>query len=112
MITTGETDTELSARVRLAWFGSCASVGADAGIGFDPWFPLSGFDDQGQAAKRVCASCPVQDDCLQVALTFNEDYGIWGGLTAAERRALAIAISTGNEVLDELVEHAVCVPAG
>ena len=105
-------DAELAARLRLTQFGSCASVGADSNTGFDPWFPLSGFDDDAQAAKRICASCPVQDDCLAVALTFNEDFGIWGGLTAAERRALAIAIPTRNEVLDDLVVHAVCVPAG
>lgn len=89
MTVLADTDTELKVRIRLAVHGSCASVGADSGCGFDPWFPLSGLDQDGQAAKRICASCPVQDDCLQVALTFNEDYGIWGGLTAAERRALA-----------------------
>lgn len=81
--------TELAARVRLAEFGSCASVGADSNTGFDPWFPFAGFDNQGMAAKRVCASCPVKDECLTVALTYGEDYGIWGGLTAAERRDLA-----------------------
>jgi len=89
MSVVGSTEIESSARARLAAFGSCASVGADSTIGFDPWFPLSGFDSDAQAAKRICASCPVQDDCLAVALFFGEDFGIWGGLTAAERRDLA-----------------------
>lgn len=84
----GSDQFELAARVHLAQFGSCASVGADSTTGFDPWFPLAGFDNQGTAAKRVCASCPVKDECLAVALTYGEDYGIWGGLTAAERRDL------------------------
>lgn len=107
-----ENQVELVARVRLAVFGSCASVGTDSTTGFDPWFPLSGFDADGQAAKRICASCPVQDDCLAVALTYNEDFGIWGGLTAAERRDLDIANSASHEALDKFVEGAVCVPAG
>ncbi|GAB3219306.1 hypothetical protein GCM10027447_01860 [Glycomyces halotolerans] len=91
MRTTFADRTELVARVRLARYGSCVSVGADGTTGFDPWFPLSGLDDLGVAAKRVCALCPVKDDCLDVALTYGEDYGIWGGLTAAERRDLTAA---------------------
>jgi WhiB family redox-sensing transcriptional regulator len=37
------------------------------------------------AAKRVCAVCPVQQACLSHAIVAREEYGIWGGLTAAER---------------------------
>lgn len=37
-------------------------------------------------AKRTCAGCPVQPTCLAVALANNEGYGVWGGLTADERR--------------------------
>ena len=36
-------------------------------------------------AKRVCATCPVREQCLTYALTRNEKYGIWGGLTEKER---------------------------
>lgn len=39
-------------------------------------------------AKKVCASCPVRDQCLDLALTQHESYGIWGGLNETERRAL------------------------
>lgn len=39
-----------------------------------------------KAAKRVCAKCEVADACL--AFGINEDYGIWGGTTHEERRAL------------------------
>jgi len=38
-----------------------------------------------QAAKRVCAGCPVRGQCLRYALDAGERYGVWGGLTAAER---------------------------
>lgn len=36
-------------------------------------------------AKAVCARCPVREPCLSVGL--REEHGIWGGLTAGERRA-------------------------
>jgi len=39
-------------------------------------------------AKAVCASCAVRTQCLDQALAHEERYGIWGGLTDAERRHL------------------------
>jgi WhiB family transcriptional regulator, redox-sensing transcriptional regulator len=44
-----------------------------------------------QAAKAVCAQCPVQSHCLRFALRTGQAYGIWGGTTEDERRALARA---------------------
>jgi WhiB family transcriptional regulator, redox-sensing transcriptional regulator len=41
-----------------------------------------------EAAKRVCARCPVLLECREHALLQPEPYGVWGGLTAAERRVL------------------------
>lgn len=40
------------------------------------------------AAKRVCAACPVMVECREHALLQPEPYGVWGGLTAAERRVV------------------------
>ncbi|WP_336873902.1 WhiB family transcriptional regulator [Rhodococcus qingshengii] len=37
-------------------------------------------------AKRVCAGCEVRVDCLAFALANDERFGVWGGLTASERR--------------------------
>lgn len=39
-----------------------------------------------EQAKRLCATCPVSKACLVAGMA--ERYGIWGGLTPAERRAL------------------------
>jgi WhiB family transcriptional regulator, redox-sensing transcriptional regulator len=39
-------------------------------------------------ALEICGTCAVQTKCLQVALTTPETEGIWGGLTAAQRRSL------------------------
>lgn len=41
-----------------------------------------------EAAKRVCRECPAQADCLEYALSTNQDSGIWGGTSEEERRKL------------------------
>lgn len=38
-----------------------------------------------EAAKQICASCPVVAACLRHALEVREPYGVWGGLTTPER---------------------------
>lgn len=38
--------------------------------------------------RQVCADCPVRSACLAEALDNRIEYGIWGGLTERERRAL------------------------
>jgi WhiB family redox-sensing transcriptional regulator len=50
------------------------------------FFPERG--DPALAAKRICAGCPVQVECLSFALAVTEPRGVWGGLAAGERRAL------------------------
>jgi WhiB family redox-sensing transcriptional regulator len=36
-------------------------------------------------AKEVCGECEVKNECLAHALK-HQEYGVWGGLTANERR--------------------------
>ena len=43
---------------------------------------------QAAEAKKVCAGCPVKDDCLEMSFEIGADHGVWGGLTEEERRAL------------------------
>lgn len=50
------------------------------------FFPEKGIPTR--EAKRVCASCPVQEECLEYALKNDERFGVWGGLSLNERRAL------------------------
>lgn len=42
--------------------------------------------EQVNAAKTVCAACPVWAECLSWAVTTVQPFGIWGGLTTTERR--------------------------
>jgi WhiB family redox-sensing transcriptional regulator len=51
------------------------------------FFPDDHNDDQAwKAAKKFCLGCPVREKCLQHAIDNNERFGVWGGLTFAERK--------------------------
>ncbi|MFE9934376.1 WhiB family transcriptional regulator [Streptomyces sp. NPDC005533] len=41
-------------------------------------------------AKSVCTRCPVQTECLAYALDNRVEHGVWGAMTALERRALLL----------------------
>jgi WhiB family redox-sensing transcriptional regulator len=67
----------------LPWWHSlalCAQTDSEA------FFPEKGAS--AKPAKRICAECPVQTQCLDWALDRGERYGIWGGTTHNERRAI------------------------
>lgn len=41
-----------------------------------------------ETAKSLCSVCPARTACLEQAMRNGERYGIFGGLTPAERTAL------------------------
>ncbi|WP_226343715.1 WhiB family transcriptional regulator [Agilicoccus flavus] len=41
-----------------------------------------------QQAKQICAKCPVVAECLADALDNRTEFGVWGGMTERERRAM------------------------
>ena len=46
---------------------------------------------RGQDASRACAmcsACPVRQQCLEHALEVDAEFGVWGGLSRAERLKL------------------------
>lgn len=47
------------------------------------------FPDRGQSlarARTMCADCPVVQECLDLAIETNTGWGVWGGMSARERR--------------------------
>lgn len=52
----------------------------------EAFFPEKGGSTK--EAKRVCQDCPVRTKCLAEALKNDERFGVWGGLSERERRAL------------------------
>lgn len=57
-------------------------------MGVDPelFFPQRGASTRD--AKEVCRGCVVKEDCLDYAIAHGEKFGIWGGLSERERRAV------------------------
>lgn len=41
-----------------------------------------------QQAKQICLRCPVIAECLADALDNRTEFGVWGGKTERERRAM------------------------
>jgi WhiB family redox-sensing transcriptional regulator len=67
------------------------------------------------AAKAVCASCPVIAACRAHALAVQEPYGIWGGLSEDDRAVilerqgvtpLTIPAAISAEKTEKEVSHA------
>lgn len=64
--------------------------------GADLWHKPSGSGESApraeaariREAKAVCATCPVKAACLAAAT--DNDHGVWGGLTRAERAATRV----------------------
>lgn len=65
------------------WAADAACRGMDTNL----FFPKGTVDRDArrkiEAAKKVCAECPVRRQCREVAV--GELYGVWGGLTPEDR---------------------------
>ncbi len=51
------------------------------------FFPSDGVGVE--VARQICATCPVQEPCLEYALRNRIDHGVWGGASERERRRIA-----------------------
>jgi WhiB family redox-sensing transcriptional regulator len=56
--------------------------------GIDPaeFFPSDGLGVD--RARRVCDDCPVKAECLEYALEYRIEHGVWGGASERERRRI------------------------
>jgi WhiB family transcriptional regulator, redox-sensing transcriptional regulator len=70
---------------RPAWQQQAACRGA----GTARFFPAEGSSLM--RARRVCARCPVSDECLRYALAHPSLKGIWAGTSERRRRKLRVA---------------------
>jgi WhiB family transcriptional regulator, redox-sensing transcriptional regulator len=60
-------------------------------------------------AKLVCIACPVRTECLAEALDNRIEFGVWGGMTERERRALLRRrpdVTSWRELLEDARRHA------
>ncbi|WP_425470122.1 WhiB family transcriptional regulator [Streptomyces tateyamensis] len=71
------------------WHTLAACRRDEAGLFFAPSKePTAARLAREEHAKQVCGGCPVLLACREHALAQPEPYGVWGGLTAAERRVV------------------------
>ncbi|WP_082056947.1 WhiB family transcriptional regulator [Psychromicrobium lacuslunae] len=96
-----ELDLSKSSQSQAIWIGLPGiAVGDPADEGELGWQadalcaqtdPEAFFPEKGGStrdAKKVCGSCNVRSQCLEYALSNDERFGIWGGLSERERRRL------------------------
>jgi len=72
---------QLGVHAPPAWTEDALCAQVDIG---DIFFPDKG--GSATVAKRICEQCSVRRTCLEYSLTNEERFGVWGGLTARERR--------------------------
>lgn len=56
--------------------------------------------DEVARARRICNACPVQMQCLEHAIVNREEFGIWGGSTAGQRKRWIKAYEDQLNVLE------------
>ena len=58
-----------------------------------------------EAAIDMCRKCPVLKQCLEYALRHPEsaEYGVWGGVTVAQRRRI---LRLGENAINKTIESA------
>jgi WhiB family transcriptional regulator, redox-sensing transcriptional regulator len=72
----------------------------------DPWPDTPGncydtstnmFPREGTKAERValalCRGCQIRTTCLNVALAEEDQFGVWGGVSAAARRRMKATVA-------------------
>jgi len=69
------------------WHHRAACMGEDPEL-FFPEGNTSAALRQTEEAKAVCRRCEVAAACLKWAIESGQEYGVWGGMSDGERRAL------------------------
>lgn len=65
---------------RYAWVSKARCASADPGL-----FVRGAAQKD---AAKICRGCPVIAECAADALDHRVEYGVWGGMTERQRRAL------------------------
>jgi WhiB family redox-sensing transcriptional regulator len=66
-------------KIDFSWREGAACIGTPI-----DWFYIGSGHVVRPEVKRLCAGCPVQEQCLDYALK-HEDHGYWAGTTEKER---------------------------
>ena len=75
----------------MDWMAEAACAGTDVNLFFPPSQRSDRYHEvdgraQVLAAKAICLSCPVSEQCLAFAMSQRlDDHGIFGGTTPSDR---------------------------
>lgn len=96
-------EDEVSVKIDESWTARAACAGREP----DDLFVQGAAQRQ---AREVCFSCPVRLECLVDALDNKIEFGVWGGMTERERRALlrrAPAVDSWAKMLADMDAKAI-----
>lgn len=68
------------------WVEDAVCAQTDPEVFFPP--RSGGAPTQEADALRVCAGCPVREQCLQYSIETRQWWGIWGGVSQRKRRKM------------------------
>ncbi len=69
----------------MTWYSEWTTRAACRSVDPDTLFVQGAAQNR---AKALCLGCPVRTECLADALDNRIEFGVWGGMTERERRAL------------------------
>lgn len=77
----------------MGWRDRAACRGADpnlffVGYGEGRGRTLSAERKKTAHALAICGGCPVTGECLEYGMMPRNDFGVWGGMPAADRIAV------------------------
>ena len=84
-MTIAERPNSEKSKAEVRWRAMAACKGIDSDIFF------SNFTKDADAARAICAKCPVKPDCLEYAIANKETEGIWGGTSEIQRKNIVRA---------------------
>lgn len=70
---------------KMTWTTDWTTAAACRGSDPDSLFVQGAAQNR---AKAICMGCPVRTECLADSLDNRIEFGVWGGMTERERRAL------------------------
>ena len=86
----------------MNWTGEWSARAACRGADPDTLFVQGAAQNR---AKAICMGCVVRTECLADALDNRVEFGVWGGMTERERRAL-LRRRPGVRSWSELLQNA------
>ena len=78
-------DPSSASKMSRGWITDWTTHAACKGMDPDELFVRGAAQNR---AKLICRGCPVRTECLADALDNGIEFGVWGGMTERERRAL------------------------